>query len=204
MSPHRLIPASTGHGHFATRRFDRLGSGGRLHMVSLAGAIEVSPHLPSTSYDMFMRATSAITRSAADVRATFHRMVFNILSSNRDNHTRQQAYLMTEGGDWRLAPALTSPTPPGQTASTTLMLKEKAEIRAAVTSCASARHGLSAKVVDEIIGSVSAALADWPAFVGAAGVTAASQREIAHAHDRFWAAFYPRLRWPHSKRHNPL
>ena len=192
MSPHRLIPARTGPGYFATRRFDRPARGGRLHVVSLAGAIEASPLVPSASYDMFLRATSAITRSAADVRRAFQRMVFNVLASNRDDHTRQQAYLMTEVGDWRLAPAfdLTYAAGPGGEH----YMDVEGEGRN--PSCThvrrlGARHGLDAKAVDEVIESVRAALADWPAFANAAGVTAASKREIGEAHVRVWAAFSP-------------
>jgi serine/threonine-protein kinase HipA len=94
LSEHRLIPARAGPGYFATRRFDRPEGGGRVHMVSLAGAIEAPSTLPSTSYDMFLRATQAITRHAGDVAEVFRRMVFNILACNRDDHTRQHAFLM--------------------------------------------------------------------------------------------------------------
>ena len=117
LSAHRLIEARHGPGYFATQRFDRIDRGGRLHVISLAGAIEAPSNVPSTSYDMFLRATRAITRRADDVAAALRRMVFNVLSSNRDDHTRQHAYLMDSSGDWRLAPAydLTySPGPGGE------------------------------------------------------------------------------------------
>ena len=104
LSEHRLIRARKGAGYFATRRFDRLAHGERLHMVSLAGAIEAHPDAPS-SYDLLLRATRAITRRADDVVTVFQRMVFNILAHNRDDHTRQHAYLMDQNGTWRLAPA---------------------------------------------------------------------------------------------------
>nr|QQZ51606.1 HipA domain-containing protein [Phenylobacterium glaciei] len=78
--------------------------GRRLHMVSLSGAIEVRPSLLS-SYDTFLRATHAITRHAEDVAAAYRRTVFNVLACNRDDHTRQHSFLMSERGDWRLAPA---------------------------------------------------------------------------------------------------
>jgi serine/threonine-protein kinase HipA len=67
MAPCRLLPARHGPGHFATRRFDRPAPGQRLHMVSLAGAVEAPPHLPALDYDGFLRATLAITRDARDV-----------------------------------------------------------------------------------------------------------------------------------------
>jgi len=32
-------------------------------------------------------------------------MVFNVLAHNRDDHTRQHAFLQGEDGAWRLGPA---------------------------------------------------------------------------------------------------
>ncbi len=190
MSPHRLIPARTGPGYFATRRFDRPDDGGRLHTVSLAGAIEASPYMPSASYDLFLRATLAITRRAADVRAAFQRMVFNVLASNRDDHTRQHAYLMDATGDWRLAPAfdLTYSAGPGGEHYMDVEGEGRNPTRAHVLRLG-ARHGFTAKAVEATVETVRAAVADWPAFAAAAGVTADSTREIAQAHARTWAAF---------------
>jgi serine/threonine-protein kinase HipA len=115
MSPCRLIPSRKGPGWFATRRFDRSGDE-RIHMVSLAGAIEARPEVPGLiDYDMFLRAVRAITRDERDVEKAFRRMVFNLLAGNRDDHTRQHAFLMDERGEWRLAPAfdLTFSSGPG-------------------------------------------------------------------------------------------
>ena len=190
MSAHRLIPANTGHGYFATRRFDRPDGGGRLHMVSLAGAIEASPLVPSTSYDTFLRATSAITRRAGDVRSAFQRMLFNVLASNRDDHTRQQAFLMDAAGDWRLAPAfdLTYAPGPGGEHYMDVEGEGRNPSRAHVLRLG-ARHGFDAKTVEAEIGAVRGALADWPRFAKGSAVTAASEREIGEAHARVWAAF---------------
>lgn len=190
MSPHRLIAARSGPGYFATRRFDRADGGGRLHMLSLAGAIEASPHLPSTSYDLFLRATSAITRRAADVRAAFQRMVFNVLASNRDDHTRQHAYLMDADGEWRLAPAydLTYAAGPGGEHYMDIEGEGRHPKRDHVVRLG-ARHGLDARAVERVIDRVQAAVADWPTFARQAGVSPTSASEIASAHARVYKAF---------------
>jgi len=104
LSDHKLIPAKKGPGYFATRRFDRPSADKRLHMLSLAGAIEALSHIPS-SYDALFRATCAITRNAEDVEHAFRRMLFSVLAHNRNDHTRQHAFLMDAAGEWRLAPA---------------------------------------------------------------------------------------------------
>lgn len=190
LSAHRLIEARQGPGYFATQRFDRTDGGGRLHMISLAGAIEAPANVPSTSYDMFLRATRAITRRADDVAAAFRRMVFNVLASNRDDHTRQHAYLMDSGGDWRLTPAydLTYSPGPGGEHYMDIAGEGRRPTRAHVTGLGE-KHSYHPKQVAAVIDEVRAAVADWPMFARQAGVTAASAKAIGRAHARVWADF---------------
>jgi serine/threonine-protein kinase HipA len=190
MSEHRLVPARQGPGYFATRRFDRTDGGGRLHMVSLAGAVEAPAEPGIVSYDTFLRATQAITRRKPDVEAAFRRMVFNILANNRDDHTRQHAYLMDAAGDWRLAPSYDLTYSPGPGGEHYLDIEGEGRnpTRAHVLRLG-ARHSLDAKAVAVMVDEIRAGVARWPAFGDAAGVTKASAKEIATAHARVWAAF---------------
>jgi serine/threonine-protein kinase HipA len=183
LSAHRLIPANAGPGYFATRRFDRPAPGLRLHMVSLSGAIEARASLPS-SYDTFLRATHAITRHAEDVAAAFRRMVFNVLACNRDDHTRQHSFLMSARGDWRLAPAydLTFAAGPGGEHYLDIEGEGRHPTKDHVRSLGQ-RHGLSDRLIEEIIEAVRAAVAAWPKFARETGVTARSQKMITAAHE---------------------
>jgi serine/threonine-protein kinase HipA len=190
LSEHRLIKARQGPGYFATERFDRIDGGRRLHMISLAGAIEAPSNVPSTSYDMFLRATRAITRRADDVTAAFRRMVFNVLASNRDDHTRQHAYLMDSSGDWRLAPAydLTYSPGPGGEHYMDIGGEGRRPTRAHVTGLGE-KHSYNAKQIAVVIEEVRAAVADWPKFATQSGVTAASAKAIGQAHAQVRADF---------------
>jgi serine/threonine-protein kinase HipA len=189
VSEHRLIKAKKGPGYFATCRFDRLSGGVRLHMVSFAGAIEAHPDIPS-SYDLLLRATRAITRRMDDVTAVFQRMVFNILAHNRDDHTRQHAYLMSRTGEWRLAPAfdLTYAAGPGGEHYLDVEGEGRRPTRAHVLKLAK-RHGIADKNVAAIVEHVRAAVTDWPKFAKSAGVSAASMKAIGAAHSQVWADF---------------
>jgi serine/threonine-protein kinase HipA len=193
LSAHRLIEARRGPGYFGTQRFDRTDGGGRLHMISLAGAIEAPSNVPSTSYDMFLRATRAITRRADDVTAAFRRMVFNVLASNRDDHTRQHAYLMDSVGDWRLAPAydLTYSPGPGGEHYMDIAGEGRRPTRAHVVELGE-RHSFNPKQIAAVIDEVRAAVDDWPKFAKQSGVTAASTNAIGQAQARVWANFEPK------------
>jgi serine/threonine-protein kinase HipA len=171
MAETKLIPSATGHGHFATKRFDRPAPGKRLHMLSLGGALEVSPHVPSVDYDGFLKATLAITHSMADVEKAFRRMVFNILSRNRDDHVRQHAYLMDDRGNWRLAPAfdLTFSNGPGGEHYMAVQGEGRTITREHVERLGKG-HGMPAKRVAAAIENVRAALADWPSHARDVGV----------------------------------
>ncbi|MDO9215824.1 MAG: HipA domain-containing protein, partial [Lacisediminimonas sp.] len=190
MAPYRLLPSRSGAGYFATRRLDRPRPGQRVHMVSLAGAVEAPWRTPA-SYDLFLRATQAITRHADDLHAAFPRMVFDVLASNRDDHTRQHSYLMDEHGQWRLAPAYdqTYSAGPGGEHYLNVEGEGKNPTRKQV-SALGRRHGLSDHLIEAIIDEVRAAVADWMRFADEAGVTSASRAEILAAHQsvagRLW------------------
>ena len=189
LSPYRLLQARAGPGYFATRRFDRPAPGLRLHMVSLSGAIEARPSLPS-SYDTFLRATHAITRHAEDVAAAYRRMVFNVLACNRDDHTRQHSFLMSERGDWRLAPAydLTFAAGPGGEHYLDIEGEGRHPTRTHVLALG-LRHGLSDRLIAEVIDAVRASVSDWPRFAREAGVTLRSQKAVSLAHEDVWRRF---------------
>ena len=180
MAETRLIP-SAGRAHFATRRFDRPAPGKRLHMVSLGGAVEASPHMPSLDYDGFLRAVLAITRDVRDVEQAFRRMVFNVLAHNRDDHVRQHAFLMDDNGVWSLAPAfdLTYSHGPGGEHYMAVTGEGRA-ITVAHVRALGAKHGLKPARIDEIIDEVRAAVADWDRWSAEAGVER-STREIGDA-----------------------
>lgn len=162
MAQTRLIASSLGPGHFATRRFDRPAPGKRLHMVSLGGALESSPQVPSVDYDDFLSAALSITRDMRDVEAVFRRMVFNVLAHNRDDHVRQHAFLMDNKGQWSLAPAfdLTFSHGPGGEHYMAIGGEGRAITRAHVQTLG-LRHGILPRRITSIIDEVRAAVTDW-------------------------------------------
>ncbi|ETI58552.1 phosphatidylinositol kinase [Sphingobium sp. C100] len=172
MASSRLLPAKDGPGYFATQRFDRPKPGRRLHMVSLAGAVEAPSHMPSIDYDGFLRAVHGITRHAGDLEQAFRRMLFNILAYNRDDHTRQHAFLLDADDQWHLAPAydLTFSSGPGGEHYLAIEGEGRVPTRAHALRLAK-RHGFSETQMSQMIDAVCGSIAEWPRHAEELGIS---------------------------------
>jgi len=85
--------------HFLTKRFDRI-HGEKLHMQTLAA---LNPE--ANSYEQLIAVCRNLRLPEADIIEVFHRMVFNILANNTDDHHKNFSFLMDRQGVWRLSPA---------------------------------------------------------------------------------------------------
>lgn len=104
MSECRLLEEG-GRAHFITRRFDRPGTDGeRLHMQSLCAIAAVDFNAIETN-DYASLFTAAEKLGIVDRDELFRRMVFNVLASNNDDHSKNHAFLMDQRGVWVPSPA---------------------------------------------------------------------------------------------------
>jgi len=105
MAPCRLL-AEGPRRHFMTRRFDRGEDGSRLHLQSLCAIAHLDFNLVGThSYDQFLGTVTALGMDGDVLAQAYRRMVFNVMAVNRDDHTKNLAFLLADGGTWQLAPA---------------------------------------------------------------------------------------------------
>ena len=159
-------------------------------MVSLCGALEAPSGITAIGYDTFLRATMAITRNALDVKAVFLRMVFNILTCNRDDHSRQHAFLQDSQGNWRLAPAfdLTFSHGPGGEHELDIDGEARKPTLYHVMNLAK-RHGVSHNKVSQMIEQVRDGLGRWDHLAKQAGVSAISRTEISTTMTKVYSDF---------------
>jgi len=95
-----------GRHHFMVRRFDRLPDGRKLHMASLCGLLHKDFNIPRLmDYEDYLRASLALTQSHQEQQKAYRRMVFNVVTRNQDDHTKNFSYLMDHSGRWQLSPA---------------------------------------------------------------------------------------------------
>ncbi len=101
----RYFSLPGGSAAFASKRFDRQ-DGLRVPMQSLAAFTGANYRTPGVlDYVNFFRATQMCTNDVRQMAMAFERAVFNVAFHNRDDHPKNFAYLMSQAGHWRLAPA---------------------------------------------------------------------------------------------------
>jgi serine/threonine-protein kinase HipA len=158
----RLLRLGSTYRTFCARRFDRLGNSRRLYAsaMTLVGGRDHD----DASYLDVARAIVNFVDSAAiedDLHQLFRRVVFNVLTADRDDHLRNHGFLRTSRG-WRLAPAFdVNPSPHTREHSLALdgslrlpdldIVRETAPL-----------YRLSAAQADEIVAEVRRAVARWP------------------------------------------
>ena len=163
---------------FAAERFDR-ALDGRRHVHTLSGLLHADHRLPSLDYETFFRATWALTRDHGAVREAFRRMVFNVLSVNRDDHAKNFAYRMDLDGQWRLAPAYDLMYCEGPGGEHTMSIAgEGANPGMRQFEELAAKMSLSGSDLQEIVGSVAEAVGSWQRFARECGVSPASEGRI--------------------------
>lgn len=105
MMPSRLLEEN-GRAHFMTRRFDREDGNVKHHVQTFCAMKHLDYHLvTSFSYEQLFQCMRELKLTYADAEQMFRRMVFNVIARNCDDHTKNFAFLLKQGGRWELAPA---------------------------------------------------------------------------------------------------
>ncbi len=174
-----VLRSDSGESYFAARRFDRDGPR-RLHMHTAAGLLNADFRAPSVSYETLLKLTRFVTRHHDDLTEMFRRMVFNVLAHNRDDHTKNHAFLMDARGEWRLSPAydLSFSDGPGGEHHLDINGEGRAPGKADIVAVGKAT-GLRPTEIGDIIDTVSVAVLDWRTHAEAAGVPARRRQDIA-------------------------
>jgi serine/threonine-protein kinase HipA len=159
---------------FGARRFDRQDNR-RVHTHTLGNLIHSNFRVPSCDYADFFKVVRILTKNHQDLRQAFRRMVFNVLTHNRDDHVKNVSFCLDESGDWRLAPAydLTFAPGPGGEHSMTVRGEGKAPGRREMWAVGRG-EGLRDKDMAAMYDEVRAAVEQWPVLADEAGVSGGS------------------------------
>jgi serine/threonine-protein kinase HipA len=176
VTPTYLLGARGDHpGFFATQRFDRP----RVHVHSLCGLLHADHRIPCLDYADLLRAVRWLTRDQQAVVQSYRRMVFNVIAHNRDDHSRNTAFLMGAEGRWQLAPAydLTFSLGPGGEHWMTVAGEGRNPQRKQMENLAQ-QAGIEKEQAKRIIEEVESSVHCWPALAKDMGVSKESIREI--------------------------
>ena len=99
-----LFPLKDGRGCFGIQRFDRTPDG-KVHTHTASGLLHASHRFASLDYENLLKLTWILTRNHADVVEMVRRMIFNVKSGNKDDHSKNFSFLLNERNQWQLAPA---------------------------------------------------------------------------------------------------
>jgi serine/threonine-protein kinase HipA len=92
--------------HFMTRRFDREPGNDKIHMQSFCAIQHYDFNdVLSYSYEQLFETMRMLGLHYPDAEQVYSRMVFNVLSRNCDDHTKNFAFIMEKNGVWKLSPA---------------------------------------------------------------------------------------------------
>ncbi|MBI4649172.1 MAG: type II toxin-antitoxin system HipA family toxin [Bacteroidia bacterium] len=92
--------------HFMTRRFDREQSKEKLHMQSFCAMQHYDFNdVNSYSYEQLFETMRLLGLPYPQAEQLFRCMVFNVLSRNCDDHTKNFAFVMDKTGKWKLSHA---------------------------------------------------------------------------------------------------
>lgn len=92
--------------HFMTKRFDRDDNNVKHHIQTFCGMQHFDyNNLYAYSYEQLFQTMRILKMSYPEAEQMFKRMVFNVMSTNYDDHTKNFSFRLKQGGKWELSPA---------------------------------------------------------------------------------------------------
>ena len=188
MTECRLLPEGP-RTHFLTRRFDRVGTAGKRHLLSLCGLAHLDFNLAgANSYEQYLATIDQLDLGAEARAEAFRRTVLNVAAVNRDDHTKNLAFLCDPDGTWELAPAYDvtfAYNPAGAWTSRhqmTVAGKDDGITRADLEQLGD-RFAVPGyrQEIDRVLDAVDR----WPTFAAEAGVDEQVADQIGEIHRRF-------------------
>ena len=176
MSISRLFKGQGDTYYFGTKRFDRPNHS-RLHVHSAAAMLQDNYRLSSLDYGHLMDCAFRLEKNISACEKILRLAAFNVLSHNRDDHSKNVSFLMDEQGQWTFAPAydLTFSQSAHGHHSMSVAGESKNPGRNHLRQLAKT---FAIKNAAEIIDQVETAIALWPTFAKQAKVSKTSQERV--------------------------
>lgn len=157
-----------GRAHFMTKRFDREQNNIKHHVQTLCGIQHFDyNNLYGYSYEQLFQTMRMLKLTYPETEQMYRRMVFNVLATNCDDHTKNFSFRLKQNGKWELSPAYDicySYDPNNRWVSQhalSINSKHKEITKTDLLQVAKTNDIANAeKIIDEVKKAVS----DWPAY----------------------------------------
>lgn len=167
-----------GRAHFMTKRFDRQGNT-KIHMQTLCALAHLDFRAIGThDYSQYLATVRSLGLSSMAEQQAFRRVVFNVMAANRDDHTKNFAFLLPENGRWELAPAYDLTCGFDLQFHNTSVNGNFADVNRGDLLALADRFEIDA--VATILSEVADAIASWPEFAISAGLSASVSAKVAN------------------------
>ncbi len=170
-----MLLEENGRAHFLTKRFDREGSEVKHHVQTFCAMNHFDfNEVNSYSYEQLFQTMRELRLSYAEAEQMFRRMVFNVLARNCDDHTKNFAFRLKEGGLWELAPAYDichAYAPNHQWVSQHALSINGKRTAIARKDLLVIGDSIRCKNASQIIEEIQSVVQHWPSYAKAVGVS---------------------------------
>ena len=95
-----------GRAHFMTKRFDRENGCIKHHIQTFCAMQHYDfNEVRNYSYEQLFQTMRLLRLPYPEAEQMYRRMIFNVIARNCDDHTKNFAFRLKEGGNWEIAPA---------------------------------------------------------------------------------------------------
>ncbi len=179
-----LLLEENNRAHFMTKRFDREGGEVKHHIQTFCAMKHFDFNLVNSfSYEQLFQTLRELKLDYQANEQLFRRMVFNVLARNCDDHTKNFAFRLKQGGQWELAPAydICHAYQPGHqwVSQHALSINNK---RSSITKedLLAVEPSIKTKKGLEIIAEVKEQVDQWDKYAKEVGVAKKLREEIQH------------------------
>ena len=170
---------------FMVRRFDRTGTGRRLHFASAMTMTGHSDGDDASTGVSYLELAEVLMHQGAqpnqDLRELWSRIVFNILVSNTDDHLRNHGFILVPGNGWKLSQAYDmNPVPHADGLKLNITEVDNALDLELVREVAG-YFRVELREADEIIDNFRQVVAQWRILAGNLGLSGREQDRMADA-----------------------
>lgn len=167
--------------HFMTKRFDRDGNI-KHHIQSLCGMQHYDFNdMYGYSYEQVFQTMRVLQLTYPEAEQMFRRMVFNVIATNYDDHTKNFSFLLEKGEKWRLAPAYDlcfSYDPTNHWVNQQTLSVNGKRLKILKTDLMTIAKDNNIKKGDKIIDEINLIIKSWNNYSNHAGVNIDLQRRI--------------------------